>query len=414
MKLNIKLLPKQLIFINSQAKEIMFSGGIGSGKSKILCYAAFREACKPNNEVLLIRKTLVSLKKSTLISLIGGADPVIPRGCYNLNKAENTIEINGGGIIYLMGMDEPTRIRSMNLGCVCIDEAIEFTEDEYLELTYRLRNQYGDRKIYLATNPGNPSPDNWLYKRFFINKNDRQEVITATSFENRHLPQDFFDSFIGLDEQRKKRMLEGQWVAYDNLVFPNFNRNVQVKDIELKGYESYLMALDWGQSHPMALLVAGIRGPRINIIAEYCEKDMLIDKIRSIVKNVHDKHDNLTILYDPSAKIIYNDLINIGIQLTKANNDVSVGLNRVRNKLSNGTLFIHPSCENLIREIEGYQFKPGTEVVKKVGDDLCDCLRYITNEVEDQEGQHNNIFVLAASDYEQDADPEDKYFKQLV
>ena len=70
-------------------------------------------------------------------------------------------------------------------------------------------------------------------------------------------------------------------------------------------------------------------------------------------------------------------MINIGIQINKANNDVSVGLNRVRNKLSNGTLFIHPSCENLIREIEGYQFKPGTEVVKKVGDDLCDCLRYI-------------------------------------
>lgn len=400
MKMTITLLPKQLQFIRSQAKEILYSGGIGSGKSRILCYAAFREACKQHNEVLLIRKTLVSLKKSTLISLIGGADPVIPHGCYTQNKGENTIEINGGGTIYLMGMDEPTRIRSMNLGCVCVDEAIEFTEDEFLELTYRLRNQYGSRQLYLATNPGNPSPDSWLYRRFFLEKSDKREVITATSFENHYLPKDFFDSFDGLDEQRKKRMLEGQWVAYDNLVFPLFNRNQHTKDIPLKGYESYLLSLDWGQTHPMAMLLSGVTNGKIHVIAEYCEKDMLIDKIRSIVKSIHDKYDNLSILYDPSAKVLSNDLANIGIQLRKANNDVTVGLDRIRNRLANGSLVIHSSCENLIREMEGYQFKPGTEQVKKIGDDLCDCLRYITNEVDDIFGQHNPIFVMGANNQE--------------
>jgi PBSX family phage terminase large subunit len=375
-----------------------------SGKSRILCYAAFREATKKHNEVLLIRKTLVSLKKSTLISLIGGPDPVLPKGCYNFNKGENTIEVVGGGVIHLMGMDEPTRIRSMNLGCVCVDEAIEFNEEEYLEFTYRMRNQYGNRQIYLATNPGAPNADSWIYKRFFIDKNDKREVITATSFENYHLPQDYFDSFNDLDPQRKKRMLEGQWVAFDNLVFPNFNRSKQVQPLLKTGFESYYFAIDWGQTHPCAMMLAGVTDGHIAVISEFVERDMLIDKVRAIIKSIYTRYNNLCLLYDPSAKMLQNDLANIGIELKKANNDVAVGINRVRNRLDNGSLLINSDCTNFVRELENYQFKPGTEQVKKVGDDLCDCCRYIVNEIDDAQGGFIYPTMLDSAEEEPDAE----------
>ena len=400
MKVSITLLPKQLQFIHSTAKEILYSGGVGSGKSRILCYAAFREACKPHNEVLLIRKTLVSLKKSTLISLIGGQDPVIPKGCYEHNKGDNTITINGGGVIYLLGMDEPTRIRSMNLGCVCVDEGIEFSEEEYLELTYRLRNTNGSRQLYTATNPSAPNIDNWMYKRFFLENNGNREVITASSFENHYLPADYFDSFKDLDPQRKKRMLDGEWVALDNVIFNDFSREKHVRSLDKNGYEEYVLSVDWGQSHPSALILAGITKGQISVISEHVEKDILIDKLRSIIKNTWNKYSNLTIVYDPSAKVLANDLANIGITLKKANNDVQVGINRIHNRLANSGLMVDVGCSNLIREFESYQFKEGTEIPKKVGDDCLDALRYIVNECDDSVGTYIYPQVMGAGEEE--------------
>ena len=67
----ITLFPKQSQFLYSNKKEVMFSGGYGSSKSYALCLALLKHAQVKGARCLLLRKTLTSLKKSTLDTLIG-------------------------------------------------------------------------------------------------------------------------------------------------------------------------------------------------------------------------------------------------------------------------------------------------------------------------------------------------------
>lgn len=382
----VELLPAQFKFLSSTKREILFSSGYGGGKSMAGCYAIVRQACIPNNVCVIIRKTLTSLKRSTLLTLIGGSNPVLPQGSYTYKKADGVIDINGKGSIYLLGMDDENRIRSMNLGAVFIDEVSEFTEQEYMEVLYRLRLQYGSRQLFCATNPANPS--HWLYKRFFAEKNDDREVITASSLDNTYLPEDYLKSLKDMNGSLYRRYVLGEWVALDDLVFSGFSRDIHVKKLPKEyAYEEYYLSCDWGQTHPSAILLVGKIRDRLFVLEEFCKSDPSIDKLKSIIKSYYDKYPGLTCLYDPSAKVLHNELSNIGVNLNKANNDVSVGIDRIRSKLlvrnDAPDLIVNETCVNLIREFECYQYKPNSEIVKKINDDCLDALRYVVNEVSD-------------------------------
>jgi PBSX family phage terminase large subunit len=349
----------------------------------------------------LLRKTVTSLKRSTLQSLIGGDDPVLPKGSYVHNLAEGKITLNSGGVIYLMGMDDPVRIRSINAGCIAIDEAIEFSEAEYLEVLGRLRGKEGSRQIFLATNPGLPS--HFLYKRFFTEKNRDREVVCAKTAENTHLPQDYINSLNELPEVLRRRYVEGEWCAVEGCIYDGFNRDIHIKTLINIGYEEYILGLDMGYSHPAAILLAGRSGDRLYIIQEWRKSKQLID---AIINQVADMSRNLPsqpkIVCDPSAATMIAQLEAEGFNVQKANNDVLGGINRVRQRLvvrsDQPDLIINSNCMGLVEEFENYQFEQGTEKPIKVGDDLIDCLRYIVNAVDDQKCQYERPMIITGAD----------------
>jgi len=389
----IDLLPKQHQFLNSPKKFVMYSGGRGSGKSQVLCYAALRQAVIPFNEVLLVRKTRVDLMSTTLISLLGGENPVIPPSYIEAhNKSEGTIKIKGGGVIRYRGLDKGTSVRSVNSGCLCIDEVCEFTEEELEELYYGLRSPYGSRQVYMATNPGIPSPDNFLYRKFFIEKNDDHEVITSSSYENPYLPPDFFEMFKHMSPSRKKQMVEGIWCSIEGVVFDNFDRTRHCRhlvdgkyDVQ-REYDSHILSIDWGITHSTAMILCGVKGTKISVLEEFGTSHMLIKQIKDKIVQLKEKYRNLEIYYDPSAPILANELGNIGINLIKANNDRQVGIDRIRNHLGENTLEIDYGCEKLIREFENLTFQRNSDKPVKFGDDFLDALRYCVNAIDDDQG----------------------------
>lgn len=397
----VGLLPKQMEFIESQAKYTLMSGGRGSGKSEALCWAALREASFPGSEVLVVRKVMADLKATTLTSLLNGPDAVVrPEWIEEHNKAEGILKIVGGGLIRYRGLDRGASVRSMNMSALIMDEAIDFSEEEFEELCYGLRNPHGSLQVYLATNPSAPDADNWLYKKFFIDKEPDFKTITSSSYDNFFLPESFFKSFKYMDPDRRKRMVDGQWVAIEGSVFKNFKRSIHVKQVLQTGYERYILAIDWGQTHLTAIILAGVKDNVITILKEYAKSELLLSQIKDKVKEIQSTYNDLTILYDPSAPILQNELGNIGIQLEKANNDRLVGLDRIRNRLGAQTLFIDSYCTNLIREIENYCYKKGTETPIKKNDDCLDAMRYIINCVDDTSG--NFIYPTFINDDEED------------
>jgi PBSX family phage terminase large subunit len=278
-----------------------------------------------------------------------------------------------------------------------LDEAIEFTEEEFEEMTYGLRSKFGSMQVYMATNPGPPNKDQWLYRKFFIEKNKDHKVITTSSYDNFYLPETFFDSFKYMDQDRRKRMVDGQWVAIEGQVFKNFSKDAHVKDLTKNGYEEYYLGIDWGQTHLAAFILAGVTKGCIYVLEEVARKNLLIDAIKKMVVDIKEKYPNVQIIYDPSAPLISNELRNIGVSINKANNDVNVGIDRIRNRLGNGSLYIDTSCEKTVMEFENYVYKINSEVPVKKGDDCLDAIRYIVNAVDDCNGGQG-IFLLSGGD----------------
>ena len=95
---NIKLMPKQMEFVNSKKKEVIFSGAYGSSKTYSLCVKLLTHALIPNNLVLLTRRTRTALVNTSLRTLLIGdvnTPPILPIGSYEHNESKSTIKMNG-------------------------------------------------------------------------------------------------------------------------------------------------------------------------------------------------------------------------------------------------------------------------------------------------------------------------------
>ena len=70
-----------------------------------------------------------------------------------------------GSEVFFRSLDNPAKLRSMEIGSFWIDEASEASEDIFLTLQGRLR-QRGRKKLggFLTTNP--PNVGHWIQKYF--------------------------------------------------------------------------------------------------------------------------------------------------------------------------------------------------------------------------------------------------------
>ena len=396
--------------MRSQAKSVLYSGGYGSGKSRILCYVAIREAVKPANTVLIVRKTMTSLKKSTLLTLIG-EDGVLPKGTYTYQKQDAVIQLNGGGQIILAGMDDYNRIRSMNLGCICIDEASELNATEYQELLYRLRLEAGSRQLYMATNPATQS--HFLYRLFFKSPSPNREVIQACSLENHHLPVDYIASLKEMDGIRYAKFVRGEWCSLENAVYDLFNRDEHVKSLQKTGYEHYYLGIDIGFRDPSCLLLIGQTGDNLYVLDETYREKMMMSEIKAACIDYSVRYPDLKIIYDPSAALVGAELTGIGLPCIKANNDIMIGVNRVRSRLkktmgegSYSPLVFDELCLNTIREMESYTYQEGKEKPIDSDNHALDPLRYVCNYIDDQRCQYSKPLLIQMSD-EEDGEDDD-------
>ena len=382
-----KLFPTQMRFVNSKAKYVMFSGGYAAGKTMALCCAMLKQAVIPGNQILLIRKTLVSLKKSTLVTLLTGNQPVLPPGSYKYNKSDSTIHLNGGATIHCMGCDNPEKLKSMNIGAAFLDEASEFTQAEWDEVTYRLRLPLGSRQLFCATNPG--GPHHFLYKFFFEGNRKNREVITGKSTDNTSLPEDFVDELKRLEGTSRKRLVEGLWVAIEGAIFSDFSRDIHIKRVpDSMKFDEIVVGCDYGWQHPTALLVCGVSGDRLYVLYEWRKNQQLLRNIVAEAKLIQTRWNPTKWVHDPSAAGLAGELANLGFPIEGANNDVQAGIDRIRNrlKIENGEtgLVVNDQCQELAAEMEQYTYQKDKEVPVKVKDDLCDALRYCVNYVDDQ------------------------------
>lgn len=419
-------LPKQEEFLAtaldpSKSKYIAYIGGIGSGKSLIGCITVLHWAVLYPGDYLICRQFAPELKMTTYKTFLEICPPEL---IVEHKVAEMMVRIKASNgktsPVYFRQLEEPEKLRSLNLSGFYIDEANQVSEEAFMLLQGRLRGG-GIRKGILTTNP---KGHDWLYRWFFQKDHFRDVktklnyyLIKAPSTENIHLPDGYLQSVMSAwDDTRIKREIEGSFDAFEGMVYTEFRRDIHVvRPFRIPSNWERHIRIDHGYRNPAAVLFFAISPDgECYVYREIYEREWLIQELvkgnnkehkQGITGYITQTESFRTAKIDPSTRARRGKSGESDFDeyrrhwpeklppLTMAKNDVQVGIDRVKNylkvniKTGKPLLYIFESCKNLLEEITTYRYpdlKPNQAGLKsedenpiKVDDHALDALRYM-------------------------------------
>lgn len=376
-------------FFDSHHLELVASGWMGAGKSRVLCQKAWMVARQyPGVTVALFRKTAASIPATTGRTF--ERDVVDHAYIAKRNRSENWWELTNGSRIYFLGLDPdpttgvPSKVGSLDLGWAGVDEAVELSEDDWIMLLGRLRDpRMPWHQLAAATNPG--PPKHWLRMRMLASGTNR---LMLTIRGNKFLTPEYMAMLADLpDTAAGRRLGKGEWAAAEGVIwsFPDSQVRPAMEIKRSPGvgspYKQVIAGVDWGFVHAFACEVITQTGSgRLAVAAELYERGKTVNDIIPMLKALRDKWEITMFYADPSEPAYIADCANAGLPIMAANNDVDPGLQAVATEIKAG-MTVSPDCQGLLGEIPGYTWQPNRgggfkEEPIKVNDDACDALRY--------------------------------------
>jgi len=393
----------QKSFLKCEDQVIAFFGGIGNGKTFAGIAKALMRVINPDNPPqlgMIARQTYPELRDSTqrtffeLCHLMG----MLPEVHYEYRKQENRVKFLNGHEIIFRSLDDPAKLLSINLGWFYIDQAEEVSEEVFLTLLGRLR-AVSDPQCWIT---GNPLGHNWIWHRFIHDPVPGNIIFNAKTEENIHnLPEGYVDSLKNnYNEIWINRYLYGSWDAFEGQIYPDFEPSIHVKNHFTVAPEwRRFIGIDHGRTNPTAVLWGAVdQDDILYIYREHYEAGQDVDyHARAIQAHLNEGRYE-TYVIDPSTgagkkddpETIGNRYRQLKIPVINANNDVQGGIDKVTEYFKHNKIFIHKSCENLIRELINYQWEqPSASRIElnqperplKKDDHSCDALKYLVGEV---------------------------------
>lgn len=364
------LLSNQYAFVTDASRFAAYIGGIGSGKTyggavKVLPRLAER------GYGMIAAPTYPMLRDSTRRTFLTVLDQAgIP---FELHKSENAITIpSTGHEVICRSLDNPETLRGPNLAYAWVDEAALVSDMAWRIVKGRVRD--GDHpQAWITTTP---KGRNWIWQEWVAEPDRHHTIYRTRTQENRHLPEDFAES-LGYSGRFAEQELGGEFVAFEGLVYPMFDRSQHVAVRDCEDWETVL-GVDIGTRNPTAIVTLRRSGDRRHVEREFYRRGMSSEEIIEAISSEVERARPEAVYIDPSANDYILTLTRQGIPAIKANNDVTYGIGIVTTALADG-LTVDPSCVNLIAEFETYHYpenRQESDKPVKEADHALDSLRY--------------------------------------
>ena len=367
-------------------------GGASSGKShgvfQKIVIKALKDWKKPR-KILVLRKVGATVRDSVFADVQATLSYFGILNMCKINMSAFRIELPNGAECIFKGMDNPEKIKSIKgISDVVMEEASEFTLDDYTQLTLRLRDKaHKQKQIYLMFNP--VSKANWVYNAFFVKKPKNTVVYQTTYKDNRFLDaltRENIEELANRNEAYYKIYALGEFATLDKLVFPKYTKALLNKD-DLRHITSYF-GLDYGFiNDPSAFMHVKIDDDRkrLYVVEEYVKKGLTNDKIAESITALGYAKEQIRA--DSAEKKSNQELRNLGISRVI---DVKKGAGSVMQGIQYLLQYewiVDERCVKTIEELENYTWKKDkatNEYINEPVDSYNHCLDAIRYAIQDK------------------------------
>ena len=395
---------------------MLLSGSAGGGKSRLAAEKVHSYCLKyPGSSAAVLRKVRAVMANSTLLFLkrqVIGNDPRVKH-----KQSDFRFEYDNGSILMYGGMkddDQRERIRSAGqdggLDIVWMEEAIEFEEEDYNEVTARMRGRAADwSQIILTTNPD--APGHWINVRLI--QGNEASVHYSGAIDNKYNPEDYVKKTLEkLTGVQYRRLALGEWTVGSGVVIDTWldrysretgddgGGNVTESAEYIPDGGSIVWGIDdgysgkmdaktrmfTGRSHPRAIILAQVRANgTLAVFAEHLAIEKLahdhILAVQQMCRNRGWPDKPSHVIRDRAAASLEGTLKEFNIRCRYNQVPVDESVKELRQWVAadhNGVrkVTVHPRCFYTRYQMQSYSLDKDGGIIKE-HDDTTDAIRYI-------------------------------------
>ncbi|WP_100004534.1 PBSX family phage terminase large subunit [Staphylococcus pseudintermedius] len=353
----------EILFNYDYFTEVHYGGG-SSGKSHGVIQKVVLKALKDweyPRRILWLRKVQSTIKDSLFEDV---KECLINYGIWDMclwNKTDNKVELPNGAVFLFKGLDNPEKIKSIKaVSDIVMEEASEFTLNDYTQLTLRLRERkHKLKQIFLMFNP--VSKLNWVYKYFFEHGKPMKGVlIRQSSYKDNKFLDDMTRENLEMLATRNPAYYKiyalGEFATLDKLVFPKYEKRI-ISDKEVGHLPSYF-GLDFGYvNDPSAFIHVKIDSDnkKLYVMSEYVKKGMLNNEIAQVINDLGYSKEKITAdsAEQKSIMEIKANGIDRIVPAMKGKDSVMAGIQFI----SQFDIVIDERCYKTIEEFDNYTWK---------------------------------------------------------
>ena len=415
--------------IHNQERVQIYYGGSSSGKSYALVgQRTVLDMMAGGRNYIITRNVANTIAGSVWNEVVFAINEMGLNDYFRLSlqRREIICKINGF-MIFFRGLDDVEKIKSIRpmkgvITDIVMEEATENSYESYKQLLKRQRGiipkKYGHikKRVSLLFNP--ILRTHWIYSKFFkgfwTDTDQYQEkpglTILKTTYKDniRFLTDaDVCDLENEDDPYYHEVYTLGNWGVLGAVIFKNW----RVEEFDDTGFDKFVNGLDWGFARdPLATVRTHFdkNHRRIYIIDEIYEIEMMDDESAAKVKKLIGYEQITCDSSEPKSVAYYQSLGIYARGSIKGPGSIEFGIKW----LQGCEIIVHPRCQNMINELQQYQFKKdkeGNVMPKPIEkfDHLIDALRYAYEDIA-KSFMSEEIYEDQNNDYNDDYDPNDE------
>ena len=272
-------------------------------------------------------------------------------------------------------LENEGRVRGPNYAWSWVDE-VEYVTDRTVWSALKGAVRDGDNPSLFVTST--PKGRRIVWDEWVANPTPQHVLYKATTRDNPYIDAADYIAGLGYSGRFAAQEIEAEFVAFDGLVYPGFDRTRTVAT-DVTGWRT-VVTVDVGTRNPTAILTVHQAGDdRVHVSREVYRRNLSSAEIVAAIREAIDGTDAETVVIDPSAAGYILELQRLGYHVTKGDHAITEGIGRLTTALADG-LTVDPSCTNLVAEFESYRYPDGTRTESdkpiKDHDHALDALRY--------------------------------------